>query len=336
MPRSSTDRDPQLAPPRCGRRRIPKRLRRRWPKPRLTVAQILEWADAFRRQKDRWPHHFDGRIQGAGEDTWSRVNDALMNGNRGLPGGSSLARLLYLHRGVRSPRNVPPLTERKIFAWARAHHRRNGQWPRDISGAVQDAPGETWAAIDLALARGTRGLPGGSSLAQLLDARGVKRNPQRRPRRTEKQILAAADAFFTTHGHWPYEDSGPIDELPGETWGAMDKALRRGTRGLPGGMSLASFLNKRRGIYGGRSRRRKRLREEERLRLEQIIAWGKAYRRRHGVFPNRDSGPISGSGGMKWSAVDSALKSGNRGLAEGSSLAKLFGNRREQRKRRQA
>src|SRR5688572_24041409 len=97
------------------KRRAPRRLRQRGTKPRLTVPQILAWADEFYARKRRWPHHFDGRISRASEDTWARVNSALAGGDRGLPGGSSLARLLYLHRGVRSPRNVPALSENRIF-----------------------------------------------------------------------------------------------------------------------------------------------------------------------------------------------------------------------------
>ncbi len=318
--------------PPARRRRI-RRLERLWPKPRLRIAQILKWADEFHRRKGRWPHHFDGRIEGAGEDTWARVNDALARGNRGLPGGSSLARLLFRHRGVRSPRNVPGLNEEQIFRWAKAHYRRTGQWPMLNSGPVKDARGDTWTAIDLALARGTRGLPGGSSLAQLLDRHGVKRNPLNRPALTVKQVLALADAFFKSHGHWPYRDSGPIDELPGETWRTIDKALRRGSRGLPGGRTLAGMLNEHRGIFAGRSRRLKRTAESQRLRLEQIAAWGQAYLKRHGIFPNRHSGPIAGSLGLKWSAVDSALKSGCRGLPGGSSLASLFGDRRKRTRR---
>src|SRR5262245_39316331 len=190
------------------RRRIPRRLKARWPKPRLKVAEILKWADQFHRRKGRWPHHFDGRIEGAGEDTWSRVNDALAQGNRGLHGGSSLAKLLFRHRGVRSPRNVPALTEAQIFRWAREHHKWTGKWPQIHTGKVKDAPGETWTALDLALARGTRGLPGMSSLAQLLHSRGVKRNLQSREKLTVDQVLALADTFYKTRGHWPYLDSG--------------------------------------------------------------------------------------------------------------------------------
>jgi hypothetical protein len=36
------------------------------------------------------------------------------------------------------------------------------------SGAIIDAPGETWSGVNAALERGNRGLPGGSSLARLI------------------------------------------------------------------------------------------------------------------------------------------------------------------------
>ena len=38
-----------------------------------------------------------------------------------------------------------------------------------MSGPVAEAPEETWRAVNMALAQGHRGLPGGSSLSRLLD-----------------------------------------------------------------------------------------------------------------------------------------------------------------------
>jgi hypothetical protein len=177
-------------------------------------------------------------------------------------------------------------------------------------------------------------LPGGSSLAGLLDKKGVKRNSQKRPRLTVTQILELADAFHQKHGYWPFCDSGPIGDLPGETWATIDRALSRGLRGLPAGKPLATLLNERRGIFGGRTRRLPRVPRTPPLQLDQIREWGAAYRKRHGIFPNRSSGAVANSGGLKWSTIDSALKHGSRGLAAGSSLAKLFGDRRHQRKRK--
>lgn len=315
-------------------RRPSRRLRSRWLKPRLTVAMILQWADEFRRRKRRWPHHFDGRISRAGEDTWARVNSALARGDRGLPGRSSLARLLFVHRGVRSPRNVPALSDEKIVKWAQRHYERLGNWPTEASGPILDADGETWAAVDLALRRGRRGLPGGLSLARLLDACGLRTNPQGRPPFTEQQILALADTHFKNRSEWPSKGSGAVDGLPGETWEAIDRAFRRGLRGLSGGRSLVSFLEKHRSILGGRKRRRRRIQEEERLRTEEIVAWGKAYFQREGIYPNRNSGAVAEVPRLTWGAIDSALKRGNRGLSGRSSLAKLFGDRRRSVRRR--
>jgi hypothetical protein len=62
----------------------------------------------------------------------------------------------------------PTLTVEQILAWADAHKARTGDWPKAQRQPVADAPGENWKAIDLALRRGTRGLPGGDTLIRLL------------------------------------------------------------------------------------------------------------------------------------------------------------------------
>ena len=64
--------------------------------------------------------------------------------------------------------NRPNLTVPQILRWADAHHRRTGKWPSSESGPVAEAPGESWQAVNNALHRGLRGLPGGDSLARLL------------------------------------------------------------------------------------------------------------------------------------------------------------------------
>jgi hypothetical protein len=98
-------------------------------------------------------------------------------GLRGPRGGSSLARLLARHRGVRNRANLPRLTVRQILAWADAHHGRTAQWPGVRAGLIAGAGGETWTAVAVALHLGRRGLPGGDSLSRLLRRHG------RRPRR---------------------------------------------------------------------------------------------------------------------------------------------------------
>src|SRR5262249_58060632 len=94
----------------------------------------------------------------------------------------------------------------------------------------------------MALRQGLRGLLGDSSLAQLLAARRGVRNVQALPPLTEGQIVAWALAHHDRTGGWPYEDSGPVAEAPGETWKNLDAALRQGLRGLPGDSSLARLI----------------------------------------------------------------------------------------------
>ena len=67
-----------------------------------------------------------------------------------------------------------PLTEELILNWAKAHHAATGQWPKPISGTVCDSPSNTWNAVQQALYKGLRGLPGGTSLPELLKRHGLK------------------------------------------------------------------------------------------------------------------------------------------------------------------
>ncbi len=133
----------------------------------LTEKQILAWADAHRAARGKWPVRLSGPIPGTRE-SWSGVDSALNVGRRGLPGGSSLARLLAKRRGVRNLCSLPPLNERQILAWAKSYHKATGRWPKPSCGPVAQSPGNTWTAVCVALAHGLRGLPGGSSLTKLL------------------------------------------------------------------------------------------------------------------------------------------------------------------------
>jgi hypothetical protein len=73
----------------------------------LTVKQILSWAKAHRRRTGRWPSAASGPVAEVSGQTWRGIDQALAGGFRGLPGGSSLARLLHKHR------RVPPGMGRK-------------------------------------------------------------------------------------------------------------------------------------------------------------------------------------------------------------------------------
>jgi hypothetical protein len=139
-------------------------------RPKLSATQILRWCDAYRRRNGQWPHRNSGAIGEAPTEDWANIDTALRLGLRGLPGGSSLARLLAARRGQRNRKALPRLTKKQIRLWAKAHKQRTGCFPSARSGSIPEAPGETWMAADQALRKGLRGLPGGSSLVRLLAA----------------------------------------------------------------------------------------------------------------------------------------------------------------------
>lgn len=202
----------------------------------------MAWADAHHGRMGVWPRKETGRIADAPSETWMGVEMALSKGRRGLPGGSSLVRVLAEHRGLRNKGALPPLSQEVILSWADAHFARTGRWPVVMSGPIHGIQGETWQRVEESLARGYRGLPPGSSLARLLtEYRGV-RNVNAPPRLTPELILAWADAHHARTGRWPLKESGPIGGAPGETWMAVENGFRKGTRGLPGGSSLSRFL----------------------------------------------------------------------------------------------
>jgi hypothetical protein len=293
-------------------------------RPPLTVEQILSWVDAHHELTGAWPKKSDGLVHGAFDETWPAIHNALRQGLRGLPGGSSLARLLVQYRGVNIKLEHPPLTEEEILAWADAHRGRTGEWPQARSGPITEAPTETWMAISWALEAGGRGLPGGSSLARLLAERRGKRNGAALPPLTVERIIRWADAHHARTGEWPRETSGLIADAAEETWSAIGAALRGGFRGMPGGSSLPRLLAEHRGVFNKLG--------QPPLTEERILAWADAHRESTGELPTTKSGPIADPSGGTWVAVDSALRTGVRGLPGGSSLSRLLAERRGGRK----
>jgi hypothetical protein len=290
--------------------------------PHFSPEQILAWADAFHDRHGKWPNSDSGAIAGAPGETWGAVETALVDGLRGLDGGSSLARFLARHPGVRNLRQLPRLSYRKIVAWADAFHRRTGKWPTSHTGPVDEAPGETWSGIRNAMKTGHRGLPRpGVSLGRLLQAQLGARNHLNLPRLSHGRILAWADAHRQRTGHWPRASSGPIAEAPGETWHGVNVAMTSGYRGLRAGYTLPQLLSDRRGV--------RNVQRLPRLSERQILAWADRFRRSHGAWPSMKSGPIPGTGNEEtWMSVDTALRHGCRGFAPGSSLKRFLDKHR--------
>ena len=227
----------QLLTSRCGRRNR-KRL------PKLSASQILKWADRWHRRTGQWPLLRSGPIPEAAGETWHGVDSALRSGLRGLPGGSSLAQLLAQRRGMRNRRALPRLSDAQILVWADAWHARTGSWPRRDAGAIPEAPGESWQAVNVALHLGARGLPGGSSLAQLLAAKRDVPNPAKRPPLTVGQILTWADRHREQTGRWPRLSDGPVLGVERETWVALGGGVSDRRAGFAGRFVLGAFVGR--------------------------------------------------------------------------------------------
>ena len=145
-------------------------------RPPLTIEAILAWADSYRARMSRWPSAGSGAIPESPGDTWDSINAALARGNRGLPGGTSLAALLQTHRGGSARQPKSTLSVDQILSWAEHHRQRTGKWPSADSGPVLEAPGENWRALNTALQEGLRGLPGGDSLSKLRQRQNQEMN----------------------------------------------------------------------------------------------------------------------------------------------------------------
>jgi hypothetical protein len=220
-------------------------VRNKFHAPKLTVRQIVAWARDHHVRTGKWPTQLSGPIPEAPGETWSGVQAALHRGYRGIGGsGMTLRQLLAENFGVRHYWRLPHLRPRQIVAWAAAHHRRTGKWPTKASGPIPEAPGETWRGVDSALVSGFRGMPGDGSLFRLLSQHFSVRRNQHLPPLTIAQVRRWASDHLARCGTLPTSNSGSISGSEGETWSALNHALRHGWRGLPCRCSLPQFLQK--------------------------------------------------------------------------------------------
>jgi hypothetical protein len=88
------------------------------------------------------------------------------------------------------------------------------------------------------------------------------------PPLNQEQILAWADAYFARTGFRPSQGAFNAALPRGESWGAINSALVKGHRGLPGGDSLQGLLRRHRPHMGASPRGRKRDQERRALVAE--------------------------------------------------------------------
>jgi superfamily II DNA or RNA helicase len=206
-------------------------------------------------------------------------------------------------------RLLQPLTEAQILKWVDRHVELNdGVFPSSTGGQILNLSNETWRNVNAALRGGMRGLPGGSSLAQLLEQERGVRNIANMPRLTIKKILEYADAHFERTEEWPTRSSGGVLESPGETWKSINKALTRSGRGLRTKYkSLEILLADKRGVRGYHSGKK--------LTVQKIIKYAKLHEKQTKQFPNSVSEWVLEGIDETWTGIDGALRRGGRGLA---------------------
>ncbi len=288
-------------------------------KSKLTIEQILAWADRYHKHTGRWPAEQSGPVRATRDESWSGIESSLRQGFRGLPGGSSLAKVLHIERGVISQPFQQQLTVARILTWARAHHHRTGKRPAGNAGVIVGVPGENWQKVDSALRYGRRGLPGGSSLSNVLSASRCSSERHVAHPLTVQQVLRWADDHRRRTGRQPTSQSGTVHKAPSESWAALDGALRAGLRGFASGSSLAKLLTRRRAAVAG---------HKPRLTVKRILAWADKYHAREERWPIQHSGDLPRMRDMNWRKIDAALRLGLRGLPGGSSLSRLLQEQR--------
>ena len=135
------------------------------------------------------------------------------------------------------------LTNEKVAKAIKLFHSENGFYPTPSSGEASKYFGDqtSWMAIDAALKKGFRGLPGGSTLVKEVAKSSVKIS-------FSTQLIAdAMEAYHKEHGKHPVQGSGDASKYFGfkTTWAAVNESLRCGYRGLPGGSSLAMLRSEK-------------------------------------------------------------------------------------------
>jgi hypothetical protein len=289
-------------------------------KPPLTIDRILAWADAHHKRTGRWPTENSGPVHGARSENWQAIANSLFAGNRGLPGGLSLSRLLWKHRGKLPKSRRSTLTIEQILAWADEHYKRTGKWPTNRSDRIHGTRDETWHGVAACLYTGCRGLRCGLSLSRLLWKYRGKSPKSRRSALTIDQILAWADAHHERSGRWPTLQSGPIYGTRDESWRAIASALRIGSRGLPGGWSLGRLLKKYRNAKFPHA--------DSFLTIQQILKWADKHHKRTGKWPSVHAGRVGAAPDETWFVINDALRRGSRGLPGGQTLFRLLSEHR--------
>lgn len=299
----------------------------------LEKYEVHEYQQELSKQLWVMMHRADFRMQGTSvEDIdYNALQDAQLTLSgflRYTSGACNIDTFQKLRDAIQMSR--APLSIELIIDWLRQYMNKYNKKPRMQSGIIEFAIGPyeniTWSAINAALWKGGRGLPGGSSLANLIEEQFGIRNKMNLPGLTEAIIHEWIEQFIKKYHRKPIASDGTVEfangRYTGETWGAIDSSLLAGVRGLIGGSSLAQFIEQNFSI-------RSYCKPPE-LSLEQIKDWIQQHISKYDKKPTAKSGVVEFAEGeykgTSWATIAHAMRNGVRGLVKGLSLAEFIKN----------
>jgi hypothetical protein len=282
----------------------------------ITEDMIAELVSAYQTEHGKFP-----TVRATSE--WCALDGVLRQGGRGLPGGSSLAKLMADRFGYVYWGNKMPLSDEFILDMVDQFKNEHGKFPGQYSGLVAGGfPGDDWGGYNASLRDGGRGLHGGTTLAKLIHSRYPEYvHSKNCENLTVEFIVDRAKEHLDLNGKFPVVKGGSVTNgYPGDTWNGYDRALFEGGRGLPGGTTLKRLLAKELGAPNHM--------DKPALTEEYIVELAKQHKERTGKRPSCKSGAvIGGHHGDTWNGYQQVLQTGGRELPGGSSLSKLLNAR---------
>jgi hypothetical protein len=198
-----------------------------------------------------------------------------------------------------------PIAIEEVHAEIWDFYQREGNWPA-ANSVKTERFGVPFRHLDLYLLRGTRSLPGNSSLYQesikVAAARGVPIEDRRGDNSplTVGMVRDAIRAFHAQHGRFPVVGRDGVSPL-GITWTTLSLHLTDGRRGLPGGSTLAKEIEAVRREMG--------LKPPEPTR-ELVLKAIEEYRDETGGYPIQQTRGEIPTLGMSWMVLAKRLRAG--------------------------
>jgi hypothetical protein len=217
----------------------------------------------------------------------------------------------------RPARRRPDLTVEQILTWCDAFRDRVGHWPTPADRG-RGLPDTTWCPGHVPEERSPWSVPRLLAGPTAVPTPGAAASPLPLPTHPDADPLGGGRASrphrgLAHSGFRPDHRRAPGVVVEGESRAA------RGASGLARRQLAAPTAP---GSTGVRT-----IAALPRLQSQEILFWAEAHHDRTRAWPTRMSGPIPEAPGENWHAVDSALKSGGRGLPGGDSLSRLLDRR---------